>query len=181
MNNISLLLSALSILATSQAPAHDVSAAEWGPPTNGVQLAITTKYAGNRITTNQPLVLMCQIRNVSSNGTVYTFTVAGTRVDQGFHFTVIAPNGMDISPPLNTNPFYGSAVNVTLGPKEIYKFEFNLGLLCKLNQIGMYKITGTLKLGSVRNKSCEVTSNLLCVYVVPGERKAEGTNAPVGF
>jgi hypothetical protein len=160
-------------LAVWQVFADDPKTHEWGAVTNNFQMSINLKGDKNEITTNQPCILLIRYRNVSTNEMFRVFEANGTVYDPSYSFVVISPSGKDISPDMKKVRSGDSWANHEVGPNQTVEIEFNLTYLCKLNEVGTYKIIAKKgQMWSVaRDKEFTVVSNPLNVLVIPNQDK----------
>ena len=157
---------AITVLAVWQAFSGEIGTHQWGSGTNNVQMSVSLKGGQKEIETNQPLILSILIRNVSTNATFILPLMNWIEADPGFSIVVISPTGKDVSPKPKIGA-HGSADLAALGPNQSIKREFNLGSLCKLNEIGTYRIIMKRQVWfSQEEKAFQVVSNPLDVHVV---------------
>jgi hypothetical protein len=135
----------------------------------------------------EPFSLLARIRNLSTNKTFsfrHDHIVPGVSLD--LDCVVISPSGMDMSPRMRSESREFGAGSylrpLTAEPNQTAQFEFPLSELCKLEKIGTYRITAT-KIAHAEKvlswnahvytikaeKEFVLTSNTLCVRVVPGK------------
>jgi hypothetical protein len=122
--------------------------------------------------------LWVRIRNLSTNET-FSFSYQSNPYPdayRGLACVVISPSGKDVSPSTPTNsptaplvwrgppPPVGAA-----GPNQTGEFEFWLWELCKLDEIGTYKIAARKTIWGKEGKVFDLISSTLCVSVVPGK------------
>jgi hypothetical protein len=131
--------------------------------------------AKSELKAGEPFSLLVRIRNLSTYKTV-TFACWGAcpGAKDGLACVVISPSGKDISPRVATNssgPFFraGSVEFVVAQPNETAEFEFPLSQLCKLDEIGTYRITAKKSSYAKAEEAFVLTSNTLSVSVVPDE------------
>ena len=186
--------SVLALLAVCRALAGEATTNEWGPVTNNAQLAISiippgsftvrsfrvgdtnnppmptgAKTGKNEVKAGEHFSLLVRIRNLSTNVTLNFYNAFQPNIGLGVGLAcvVISPSGKDVSP--NYSIGGGSGHFATEGPNQTTQFEFALSGLCKLKEIGTYKITAR-KSTSARHKGEKefvLTSNTLRVSVVP--------------
>ena len=166
------------LINTCDAFPDDITTDTWGPITNDAQMAITPKYDGAGLKTNQPFGVIVRLRNLSTNETFYSNRLIEPIVTAHFYFNVIAPSAKEILPIPNMTAAFGRIKNFIVRPNDIYSFDFDLGVLCKFNELGTYKIIGKMRVGRSTKGFLFITSNQLSLSVVPGQWKAAGTNAP---
>lgn len=97
----------------------------------------------------------------------YNAIQANTDAKAGLACVVISPSGKDVSPLYTFGG--GSGAIATAEPNQTMQFEFALSQLCKLEEIGTYKITASKRTFGNADKAFVLTSNTLCVSVVPGK------------
>ncbi len=151
--------------------------------TNGYQVPPVVEGEKSEIKVEQPFSMLVRLRNLSTNETFY-IGCQGVIPDEdrGLACVVISPSGRDVSPSMATNydkPILlpGHSFGATAGPNETAKFEFPLSellggnlvplsQLCKLEEIGTYKITARKRIDVKGGKAFVLTSNTLSVSVV---------------
>jgi hypothetical protein len=196
MNMITYAYSALALLAVCHALAGEPTTNFWGPVTNNVQMAINVVPPGSHFVRNfavdggtnaykvppvvegeksevkvgQPFSLLVRIRNLSTNET-FTFLYGAMFPDAewGLVCIVVSPSGKDVSPSANSPREPWSGRTAIARPGQTTEFEFPLSELCKLEEIGTYKITVRKSTFAIRKgeKGIVLTSNTLSVSVVP--------------
>jgi hypothetical protein len=157
----------------------DHSALEWGPATNGVQLAIWLKNDAGSVKTNEPVGLLIKIKNVSTNEILHMYTWQATKAGSSLSMVVESPQGDHLSPAAEFSP-NGSGWLISVPPDQVYQYDFNLTYLCKFNDFGTYTITAKELIGRDDKDAAWVISNPLSFTVVPGEWKTTNA-APSGF
>lgn len=150
--------------------ASDTKTNEWGVVTNGIQMSIDLKGNSEKVTTNEPVILLIRYRNVSTNETVTVYNLKAVALDATYSFVVVSPSGKDISPSLPKS-LAGSGVNYSVAPNQTKEFEISLSQLCKFDEPGTYTIT-TKKMvfSDPKKKWFMVVSNPLKVSVVAGKQ-----------
>jgi hypothetical protein len=159
----------LVVISAPRILAEDIKTNAWGRINNHVQMLITLKNGENEIKTNQPIILLVRIRTDSTNEIFSSQLDALVNTDQllGLLCIVISPSGKDISPQKKSNSA-GSGRLVIVRKDQIAHFEFNLGSLCKFEEIGTYKIVAKKELNrNSDNKTFTAESNPLYVSVMP--------------
>jgi len=188
-----LSFSIFAAICTLVAHGADKMTNEWGAVSCNAQMSIRMKGASTDIRINQPFSLTIRLRNLSTNETFYFHCPSGTRIDahfsyvtglptgeavrvqSGLTFAISSPSGKDIAPVGILDPRdLGRIDNVS--PGQLWESDFNVGSLCKFNEIGTYKITASQDVGNVTQETCIVVSNPLYVVVSPGEWKS--TDSP---
>jgi hypothetical protein len=145
--------------------ARDLHSQQWGAMTNNVQMAISLKGGQKEIKTNQPLVLLIQIKNRSEKDNFVIYRRNWIEGDPGFSFAVLTPSGKDISP----KPVVGggSGMLATLAPSRTMEIEINLGARCRFSEAGSYRVVAKREVLDPRTKQAfRVVSNELQVPVV---------------
>jgi hypothetical protein len=124
--------------------------------------------------TGEPFSLLVRIRNLSTNKTfVFCYGDITPDAKDGLACIVISPSGKDISPRMRSesSEFYvrGGSYRrpLTAQPDQTAQFEFPLSELCKLEEMGTCKITARKTIRDKAGKDFDLTSNSLCVRVVP--------------
>jgi len=139
---------------------------EWGAISNGVQMSISFDGKKREIKTNEEFQLLVSIKNLgTTNAWSYLGGMANSELGNGLHCVVISPSGKDVSPSVK---FRGEAfgfINCPPGGGE--SFKFNLSRICRLDEMGTYKIIAQKSIYFDVKKSWVVTSNPLFVKVVP--------------
>jgi hypothetical protein len=173
-------------------------ASTWGPVTNNAQMSISVVqpgsvsgrlivigggtnpmggYVTNPITVKrelkprEPFNLWVRIRNLSTNEALWYFRARAPNTEEsvGLACVVVSPSGKDVSPKKHTDG--GSGAFGGVDPGKTTEFEFALSQLCKLEEMGTYKITAKRAVDVVgkSGRGFVLTSNTLCVRVVPAE------------
>ena len=131
--------------------------------TNKLRMSIRIKDNERELRTNQPVMLLLRIENLSSNE---TFMIKRQR--STFSFIVFSPTGKLRSPKPDTDTYFGSWI--FLEPGKVEQWEFDLRSRCNLDELGAYRITAKAKI--VRPKkntkvleTIEITSNQLRVSI----------------
>jgi hypothetical protein len=147
--------------------ANSIEANEWGNAANNIQIGISMKANNAQIKTNQSFSVSVRIKNLSTNDFFYFYLPLASTENDPISFIVTSPSGKDKSPipPLVE---HGSGANVNVPPNQIYSFEFNLGYLCKFDEVGTYKIIAKMNVSPTQDKNRWAISNPLSVTVVPG-------------
>lgn len=138
---------------------------DWGSATNNIELRIGLDGGERQIKTNQSFQLLIHIRNTSTNSPFYFLSPLAIFNGEPFTFEVISPSAKDIAP-APPKVERGSAEVITVRPNQDYKCNFNLGYLCKFNEVGTYKILAKMNVGMVKSKKIWAISNPLFVIVV---------------
>ncbi|MEI7937506.1 MAG: hypothetical protein WCK27_12525 [Verrucomicrobiota bacterium] len=183
------IYSVLALVGASHALAGEPTANDWGPVTNNAQMAISVTSSWSRsfvvdtnvqppqfkvkreIKVGEPFSLLVRVRNLSTNETLscYNAWEPNTDLEVGLACEVISPSGKDLSP--SRRIAGGSGNSAVARPGETTQYEFGLGWLCKLEEIGTYKITARKRalVAPKGEKAYVLTSNTLSVSVVPGK------------
>ena len=182
--------SVLALLAVCRALAGEPTTNEWGTATNNAQMAVSvtspwshtfqvgdsntvqTPYSAKRnLKAGEPFSLLVRIRNLSTNETLSFYNLAQPLPDvkNGLACVVISPSGKDVSPITDSTVMSGSGGFASAMPNQTIEFEFPLSQLCRLEEIGTYKITARKRTvtNNKAQKAITLTSNTLRVSVVP--------------
>jgi hypothetical protein len=144
----------------------------WGPINSNLQMSISVKGGTNEIKTNQPLILLVRIRNLSTNENYYYERYGDGLVDSVTNFVVTSPSGKDILPLYLSISRHPARFETVLAGKTL-EYDFVLTFEYKFDELGVYKIIAnkTLTLpGS--NESVTVTAAPLFITVLPGKWQA---------
>lgn len=141
---------------------------DWGSSTNNISLSIDLDGNEGQFKTNQSFQLVIHIKNTSTNSPFSFLSPLAIFNGEPFTFQVISPSGNEIVP-APPKVERGSAEVITIQPNHVYKCNFNLGYLCKLSEVGTYKIVAKMNIGMVRRKKTWAISNPLYVQVVPSQ------------
>jgi len=184
--------SVLALLAVCHALAGEYTANDWGPLTNNAQMAISitspwshTFQVGDtnngqmpfrvkgEVKAGEPFGLLVRIRNLSTDETLSFYNLGQPIPDAevGVACIVISPSGKDVSPSTDSAIISGSGGFTIARPNQTAEFEFPLSRLCKLDEIGTYKITARKRTVAYTKaqKAFVLTSNTLFVSVVPSK------------
>jgi len=164
------------IVVVMQTFASDSSTNDWGAVTNNLQMSVMLGDNKAEIRAGQSLGLIVRIKNVSTNETFHLIEIGQLIDDMNYSFTIVFPSGKSVSPE-RPKAQIGSDVGSNIGSSEIYEREFDLNKLCRLDEIGTYKITvqrmmqGAVGTEEVRGnvvtvKTFTVTSNPIYVHIV---------------
>jgi len=170
MKSTLLLLTVVVLMTGGRGLVGNIKAGEWGPVTNNLQMSLRLQCAQVEIKTNEPVRLLIQVRNVSTNEVIGIPRPKEAIEKIGyFSFDVVSPSGRDISPASRPKPYYGSARFLAPGHSEDFKVD--LSRICNLEEIGTYKIIArrTETRTDIRTKEVipfGVRSNPLYVSVV---------------
>jgi len=148
----------------------------WGDQVNGVQMSIRSAN-GATLATNSPVIIVLRYKLTSTNGFIFT---AGRPIEQtmGLHFTVISPDGKDISPALSETENQSARPRfVILRPGEETEIQYDLSKRCSFDKPGVYKITAAHLLVRHPQKGgrFRVTSNPLGVKITATNSTAMNT------
>jgi hypothetical protein len=180
MKQLSIFIMLIVFACIFKVFAGDQDAIKWGAATNDVQMSITIKDKTGPIKTNEPFCLLIKIRDTSTNATLYFHKWLAINVNPSFIVDVRSPSGKNLSPNANVVAS-GSGFDVSIPPKQVYEYEFNLSYLCKFDELGTYTITVAQLLGSGGKNGWWVISNPLPLTVVPGEWKSTNTPPPASM
>jgi hypothetical protein len=147
----------------------EASANDWGTLTYNTQISIGVDSDTNALKTNQDAQLLVRIKNLSTNEEYGVYVQNAFLSTPGLSFTILSPSGKDVSP-VFYKAFRGSGGNVWVHPNQINGFGFSIHEICKMDEVGTYKIILKMKRWTPdRRKSFEIVSNPLFVTVVPGQ------------
>ena len=161
-----------TVLLASQARGDGLAMNQWGAVTNGVQMSIALDGGDREIKTNDQVQLLVQIKNIGSL-IARSSLILGRNTDpgSGLRCVVISPSGKDISPTAHSYGPSGAILNLSPGQGD--SFTFDLGRICKFDEVGNYKITAQKIVytddGKNITRSWTVVSNPLLVKVVPAK------------
>lgn len=130
----------VTILLQSRVLADDAKIYEWGLLTNEVQMSISVANGSNEIKIGQPVKLLMQIRNNSTNVFRGRYSLGGWRGD-GLSFNIIDPSNADISPNYLDQKDAFAVVTIAIQPNQTKSLNiFNLSMRCQFDKVGTYKI-----------------------------------------
>lgn len=146
----------------------NISNHQWGSLSCETQISLEITDGEKISTTNESVELTARVKNLSTN-TYHLYVSRTVTHSVGFSFSVISPNGKDVSPP----PFDPTGALLSGGlvivrPNQINGFKFDLKDVCKLDELGTYKVV--LKVISRVPGSHQLTnvvSNPLSITVRP--------------
>lgn len=162
-----LFLTGSLLISTATLMAEDVH--EWGPMTNNLQMSIALA-GGTNVMAGKDFALAISFRTASSNESTIAYEFHGTISDPSYSFQITSPSGRDVSPDTSKLLPPNSGRALPIRPNEVASIHFDLGQLCRLNEIGTYKIVVTKrKLFSGGDKPTTLISNPLYVKVVPAK------------
>lgn len=173
MKSTLLLLTVVVLMTGGRGLVGNIKAGEWGPVTNSLQMSLRLQCEREEIKTNEPVRLLVQVRNVSTNEVIWIPRPKEAVEKTGyFSFVVVSPSGRNISPASQPKPYYGSVR--LLAPGHTEDFKVDLSRICNLEEIGTYRIIArrTETRSDKRTKGAilfEVRSNPLYVSVVAGK------------
>lgn len=158
-----------ALLGTCHALAGQSLDDQWGPVTNGAQMSITIAGGKNHIKTGEAFRLTVRIRNISTNEVLSFYNAARPNADitDGLACVVISPSGQDISPVTEAASLGGSGGFANARPGRSIQYEFPLSQLCRLQEIGTYKIMArkrTITATHAKN-AVVLTSNIVSLSV----------------
>lgn len=146
----------------------------WGPPTNGIQLSLTSNASTNGADTAQSLMLLIRIRNLSDRMLYVDLPLDPLRV---FSFSIRSPSGRDLSTtPDRDKP--GSRSTAQLKPKQERAYRrIALASICDLSEPGSYTIV-VRQVVFLPAAYVQVTSNPLSITLPagPSPKPPSGTN-----
>jgi hypothetical protein len=144
-----------------------MAADECGAISNNVQLCINLKEPGRTRTNNEPVVLVFQVKNFSTNDSFNFLHSEIAGQNPAISLVVVSPSGKSKSP--DTSPFKLVQVGrKTVLPDQTLEFEFKFSDVCRLDEAGTFEVTSKLELNTTgKRHSFAVTSNTLklsCVW-----------------
>jgi len=140
---------------------------EWGPVNYYTQISIGINGAKTTFGTNEDVEMLVRVRNLSTNNDYGLYVQEPFTFSDGFKFVVISPTGKDISPPFHKSFRFTGGV-VWVKTNQVDGFRVDLGQICKLNEVGSYKIVLKMKRWSPDRKTAyEIDSNPLNIVVTP--------------
>ncbi|HEU6447729.1 MAG TPA: hypothetical protein VFV23_04755 [Verrucomicrobiae bacterium] len=127
------------------------------------EISIRLKEPAKEIKTNEPVIVIVQIKNTSTNE-MLTFMIHSSPMD--FTWNITSPSGKDLSP-TNSLPEFGASWNPKLSPQESRDSSYNLSEICNFNELGTYKIIARNQVLSsfTKRKVCEIISNPLEIKI----------------
>jgi hypothetical protein len=84
---------------------------------------------------------------------------------------VTSPSGKDVSPDTSKIPMYESGGICYASPGQVIEIKFDLSAICRLDEVGVYKITVKKAqiISIAKNKMFEAISNPLNITVVANQ------------
>lgn len=158
----------VALFIAASTPGSEQPATEWGAVSNEVQMAISLKGDARAIETNEAFQLRVRVKNMGGTNVWSTLGVAPVnKRSLGIECEIISPSGRDVSPvPPKENYILPHFVGLNVPPGKVEEFEFKLSDICKLDEVGTYKITAKKWIGRDKNQGWVVTSNPLFISVV---------------
>lgn len=161
MKTIITLISMLATTAFSNAFAENTNNAD---SSCNAEISIRLKEPAKEIKTNEPVILLVQIKNLSTNETLI-FRAENMPTD--FTWTITSPSGKNVSP--KKSPFNAAISGwfPKLKPMEARESDYDLSAICGFNENGIYKVIvkkEVFRLAPVREK-CEITSSPLNIVI----------------
>jgi len=140
---------------------------EWGAVTYNTQISLGLTGPQREFKTNQVIDLLVRIRNLSTNEDYSVGVQTPFTATEDVSFLVISPSGKDISPVFHSSFRFSGGV-VWVHPGQVDGFVFQLGEICRMEEVGTYKIVmRAVRRPRDRHRSFEVLSNPLYFSVVP--------------
>lgn len=137
-----------------------------GTVTYNTQISIGQKNNEKAFTTNQTIQLLVRIKNLSTNEEYGVAVQSSFILTEGLSFVVISPSGKDISPIFRKSPRFSGGV-VWVHPNQTDGFCFELNEICKMDEIGAYKVVLKMERATPgRKKTFEIVSNPLSISVI---------------
>ena len=157
-----LIFSALSAIPVFS---QETNAADWGPVSHNLQMAISLKGGNSDVQLGQKIVLTAKYKNLS-NKTFIMYEYNGAVLDPSYNFKITSPSGQDISPDMkNISPSDSGAVK-PIAPGQIYEVNLDLSSVCKFETTGTYKIVTTKQIQDESGAQFKIISNPLYIKVV---------------
>ena len=142
---------------------------DWGAIAGHTQISIVLKGSGRTFKTNQIVELLVRLRNLSANEDYGVFVARPLSGTEGLSFVIISPSGRNVSPTFRPS-YRGSGGLVGVQPGQTDGFGFELGDICKTDEVGMYNILLKMKRWTPdRRNSFELVSNPLKFEIVAGK------------
>jgi hypothetical protein len=151
--------------------ADDLKTDDWGVATNNLQISIKLEGGEQQVKAGQPYGLVIRYKNITTNDTFAIYEVNGTIDDSSYSFHVTSPSGKDVSPDTSKIPMYESGGICYASPGQVIEIKFDLSAICRLDEVGVYKITVKKAqiISIAKNKMFEAVSNPLNVTVVANQ------------
>lgn len=152
---------------------HDETVnADWGNVAHYTQVSIALQDGNNSHETNQPIEISVRIKNLSTNETYGFFVDRTITNNTTFSVSVISPSGKNIAPVFSKSDI-ASGASFAVKPRQIHGFRFYLTDICKLEEVGTYKVVVTVhRRSNSDNKVYDIASNQLLFNIVSHSRKA---------
>jgi hypothetical protein len=157
---ISLILT-IGTITGSQVFADDTN--QIGTASCDAEISITLKEPAKEIKTNEPIIVVIQIKNTSTNE-ILLFRIKNVPTD--FTWNIVSPSGKDLSP-TNQFPAGGSGSFPKLKPLELSGADYNLREVCSFNEVGTYKVFAKKEVFFIlpTRKKCEIISKPLDIVI----------------
>jgi hypothetical protein len=178
MKNILIYSVLVAVSLQSRIFADDAKSYEWGALTNKVQMSISLVNGSNEIKLGEPVNLLIQFGNITTNETFLAHYSNGGGPCQGLSFVITDPSNTDVSPVYPKGYQAFSFAHFRVPPNQTNGFKFNLDSLCnsgflqRFDKIGTYKILAMQEGQFVGTNQVffTVISNPLYVTAVPDKR-----------
>jgi hypothetical protein len=129
-------------------------------------MSIRISDAGVQARTNEPVRLVIEYKNTSTNNNFTVYQAAVVEEDPSCFFSVMSPSGKNISP--ENRGFADSGAPLPLSPGQVNEYRFNLSKLCTFSEAGTYKIIARKAIyWPAKQHGFMVVSNPLDVKVLP--------------
>jgi hypothetical protein len=128
------------------------------------EISIRIKDPAKEIKTNEPVILIVQIQNVSTNA-MLMFRTESLPTD--YTWTISSPSGKDLSSKPDLLPEAISGSFPKLKPLESRETDYDLNQVCNFNEAGIYKVIVKKEVFSIspERKKCEIISNPLNIVI----------------
>jgi len=163
MKKVIALISMLITTAFSHAFADDTN----NPVSScDAEISIKLKETTTAIKTNESVISMIQIKNLSTNRTL-VFWMGNGNMPSDFIWVITSPSGKDLSPKPDLLHEAISGSFPKLKPLESDETEYDLSSVCSFNEIGTYTIIVKKEIFVLlpERKKYEIISNPLNIVV----------------
>lgn len=128
------------------------------------EISIRLKEPAKENKTNEPIMLLVQITNLSTNETLM-FRMENMPTD--FTWTIISPSGKDLSPKASPIGVAISGWFPKLKPNESREADFDLSSVFNFNESGTYKIAVKKEVFRLlpKREKCEIVSTPLDIII----------------
>jgi hypothetical protein len=127
------------------------------------EISIRLKEPTKEIKTNAPVLVIVQIKNLSTNETLMYQTQS---LPTDFAWTITSPSGRDLSP-VASFPVFGSGWNPKLSALQSRETDYDLSSVYSFSETGVYKVTAKKQVAFLLKnpKRCDLISNPLSIVV----------------